>query len=279
MQDSEFALSTDDGQQLFAQAWEPSGSCAGLVGIVHGLGEHSGRYAAVAESLTSAGYAVVAFDQRGHGRSGGARGHVASYGNCLDDVGRLVELLHERSDGLPQFLYGHSLGGNLVLNFALRRQPALSGLVVSSPLLLPARTLPGWLVAWGRFLDRVWPQAVFSKRVDPADLSHDPAAVEAYRRDPLVHHRVSARLAVGMLDAGQWALQHADRLALPTLLMHGGADRVTSAAASHQLAGHAGQRCTLKIWDGLFHELHWERQRAEVCDFMIQWMRSVSPSL
>ncbi len=269
---TEFELEGADGRPRFARAWIPLHEPLGAVGIVHGLGEHSGCYVEVAEHLNRAGLAVVAFDQRGHGRSPGQRGHVRSYESLLDDVEVLVREVEHRAGRLPRFLYGHSLGGNLVLNLALRRSTELSGLVVASPLLRLAVPPPRWKVVLGHTMNLLWPSARFRKDIDPADLSHDAQAVQRYRDDPLIHQCVSARLGVEMLAAGRWALRHAAELSLPALLMHGEADRVTSAAASREFAARSGSRCTLKIWDGLFHELHWETQRALVLDDVARWL-------
>jgi alpha-beta hydrolase superfamily lysophospholipase len=269
----EFELSGADGGVRFARAWAPPKDARGTVGIVHGLGEHSGRYLDVAEHFLRSGFAVVAFDQIGHGRSGGPRGHGSDYSLLLDDLAVLVGELQRRGDGrLPRFLYGHSLGGSLVLNFALRRRPELTGLIVTSPLLRPAVRPPRWKLVLGHALNRLCPQLTLETGIDPADLSHDPQAVQRYRDDPLVHHRVSARLGIQMLAAGSWALEHADGLALPTLLMHGAADRVTSADASREFAARAGSMCTLKVWPDGFHELHWESNRNEVLAIVLEWL-------
>ena len=209
----------------------------------------------------------------GHGRSGGPRGHASDYALLLDDVGVLVGELQQRGDGhLPRFLYGHSLGGNLVLNYALRCRPQVAGLIVTSPLLRPAVQLPWWKLLLGHALNRCWPRVTFDAGIDPTDLSHDPQAVQRYRDDPLVHRRVSARLGVQMLAAGLWAYRHAEELNVPTLLMHGAADRITSAEASREFAARAGSICSLKIWPDRCHELHWESNRAEVLDFVLNWL-------
>jgi alpha-beta hydrolase superfamily lysophospholipase len=274
MRYEEFELQAGGQQSRFARAWTPRGDKSGWIGIVHGLGEHSGRYHEVAEHFCRAGFEVIAFDLIGHGRSGGPRGHVSDYDMLLEDVDALVGELKRRGGRGPCWLYGHSLGGNLVLNFALRRGPGLSGSVVTSPLLLPVVPPPWWKRLLATALNRVVPRAVFSAGIDPTDLSHDAQAVQRYRDDPLVFGHVSVRLGVQMLAAGRWALQHADELALPTLLMHGAADRLTSAEASREFARRAGPVCTLRIWPDLFHELHWETQRTEVLDAALDWMNA-----
>jgi alpha-beta hydrolase superfamily lysophospholipase len=268
----EFELHVGGDQSRFARAWTPLRDRLGWMGIVHGLGEHSGRYHELAEHFCRAGFEVVAFDQIGHGRSGGPRGHVSDYDALLDDIDALVRELQRRGGRGPCWLYGHSLGGNLVLNFVLRRGPELSGAVVTSPLLLPVVPPPLWQRLLATALNHVSPGVTFPTEIDPADLSHDAQAVQRYRDDPLVFGHVSVRLGLRMLAAGRWALQHADELSLPTLLMHGAADRLTSAAASREFARRAGPVCTLRVWSDLFHELHWETQRTEVLDAALDWM-------
>lgn len=262
-----------DGGARMARRWQPSGQVAGRMGIVHGLGEHSGRYHDWSTSFCQAGIEVVAFDLIGHGQSSGRRGHVSDYELLLDDIDLLVRELERQADSRPRWLYGHSLGGNLVLNHALRRSPHLSGLIVTSPLLSPTHPPPRWKRMLAAVLDRLYPQALFSTAIDAADLSHDPQAVQRYREDPLVHDRVSVRLGVQMLAAGRWALQHADKLASPTLLMHGTSDRITSSAASQRFAERAGPICTLQLWPESYHELQWEVDRAAVQATVLDWLR------
>jgi alpha-beta hydrolase superfamily lysophospholipase len=268
----QFELQGTDGRVRMARRWQPSVKVTGRMGIVHGLGEHAGRYHHWAESFCRAGIEVVAFDLIGHGLSGGPRGHVSDYALLLDDIGLLVRELERHGDRRPRWLYGHSLGGNLVLNYALRRSPDLSGLIITSPLLLPACPPPRWKRMLAAALNHLYPSAVFSTAIDPADLSHDPQAVRCYREDPLVHDRVSVRLGVQMLAAGRWALEHAEQLALPTLLMHGTGDRITSASASQRFAQRAGSLCTLKLWPDLYHELQWETDRILVLATIRDWL-------
>ena len=264
-----FEIVADDGQRLFARQWKPSGSLAGNVGIIHGLGEHSGRYGEAADSLAKAGYCVTSFDHRGHGRTAGKRGHVHSYDRMLQDI---VCLLAELSSRRPCFLYGQSLGGNLVLNCALRRKPSLAGLVVSSPLLQPTSAPPMWKRTVARALNVVYPEFSFNSRLKAEDLSHDPDVVRCYQADPLVHNRVSARLAIEMFRAGRYALEKAEKLTFPLLLLHGEKDRITSPQATRMFAARAGPLCDLRISERGFHELHWEDDRADTVAHIITWL-------
>jgi len=278
MEHSEFNWRTADGLQLFAQGWQPEGVPRAVVCLVHGLGEHSGRYAHVAAALTQAGYALLGFDLRGHGKSEGARGHAPSYDALRDDIAHLLEEAVQRFPFHPCFLYGHSLGGTLALNYALRRRPQLAGVIATAPLLRTAFAPPAWKLTLGRLLYNLWPALPMGNELDPQGLSHDSEVVRAYSNDPLVHARISARLGMDMLWAGEWALEHAAEFPLPLLLMHGGADPLCSAEASRQFADRVPGDCTFKLWDGFYHEIHNEPEKEQVFDFMIAWLQAHGPA-
>jgi alpha-beta hydrolase superfamily lysophospholipase len=197
---------------------------------------------------------------------------VRDYEVLLNDLQDVIAEARRLDNCLPVFLYGHSFGGNLVVNYALRRQPELAGLVVTSPLLRPTHAVPRWKTICGRTLSSAWPSFTFDNGVERKQLSRDPSALRAYQDDPLVHRRVSARLATQMLDAGEWAIRHAVDMRLPLLLLHGGADEVTSPAASREFASHVACDCELKIWDGFFHEPHWETEREAVLSCIAAWL-------
>ncbi len=278
MNHSEFNWRTGDGLKLFAQVWRPEQEIRAVVALVHGLGEHSGRYTHVASALTTAGYALVAFDLRGHGRSEGQRGHSPSWDTLLDDIGMFLLESASRFPGRPIFLYGHSLGGNFVLNYIVRRKPQLAGAIVTAPVLRTAFQPPAWKIKLGEALYSVWPTFSLSNELDPKGLSQDPKVVSAYVNDPLVHNRVSARLGMDMLRAGEWALAHAGELSVPLLLMHGASDPVCSPQASQEFARRAPQEaCTFNLWDNLYHEIHNEPEQGLVFQTMIQWLNGHLP--
>lgn len=214
----------------------------------------------------------MALDLPGHGRSPGRRGHADDYDTLLDTVLELLDIGYQLAAGAPCFLYGHSLGGNLVINAALRRQLDISAMIATSPALRPAFSPPALKLVIGRFAARVWPTLALSNELDITALSRDPAVIEQYQHDPLVHDRISARLGIDLLASGEWAIRHAERLRLPLLLLHGKADRLTAAGGSAQFAERAGALCTLMLWDGLFHELHNEPEHAEVVASIIEWL-------
>ena len=274
MEHFEFGLKTEDGLQLFAQGWKQGAEPRAVVCLVHGLGEHSGRYAHVARALAQAGYATLTFDLRGHGRSEGRRGHTPSYEALMDDIAHLLDEATRRFPNRPRFLYGHSLGGNLVLNYTLRLRPQLAGVIATGPLLLTAFKPPAWKITLGRIMYNLWPSLSLKNELDPKDISRNQDLIQTYTNDPLNHDLVSVRFGIDMLRAGEWALEHAAQFLLPLLLMHGGADSITSADASRRFAERLGGRCTFKLWEGLYHEIHNEPQKQEVFDFMTAWLQA-----
>ncbi|MCS6844193.1 MAG: lysophospholipase [Caldilineales bacterium] len=260
-----------DGLLLVGRCWEPDDQPKAVVCLVHGLGEHCGRYAHVAAALNNAGYAVLACDKRGHGRSEGKRGYVPSYDALMDDIGLLLEQAAQRFPGKPRFLYGHSLGGNEVLNYALRRRPDVVGVVSTSPGLRPGFKPPALQLAAGRLMNRLWPAFTMPNGLEMDALCRDPAVIAAYQADPLNHDRLSARLGIGLLEAGEWAIAHAAEFPVPLLLMHGTGDRLTSPQASVEFASRA-PRCTLQLWEGLYHETHNDPEKDQVIAFMVRWL-------
>jgi len=243
-----------------------------VICLVHGMGEHSGRYGHVADRLTKARYGIFAFDLRGHGKSSGPRGHTPSYEALLNDVNFFINEVDKNFPELPLFLYGHSLGGNLVLNYVIRRQSHLKGVIATDPWLRLAFEPPRFKIILAQITNYIWPSFSQKNGLDSKILSRDPEVVHAYENDPLVHDHISSRMFVDIYQSGYWALEHASEFSLPLLLMHGGADKIISVKASSEFAGKITEKCTLKIWDGLYHEIHNEPEKEEVFKFLIDWL-------
>jgi acylglycerol lipase len=270
----QFVRASKDGLDLFFQEWRPEGELRAVVGLVHGLGEHSGRYLHLADYLNNKGYALVAIDLRGHGHSGGRRGHTPSYEALMDDIDVLFMVIAERFPETSIFIYGHSMGGNLVLNYMLRRKPTVKGAVVTGPWLKLAFEPPVSKKILAKGVGAVWPGFTQKNQLDPAQLSHEPHIGATSDKDQLAHNLISARLFIVIHQAGEWALLHATEFLSPLLLMHGSEDMVTSAKASQIFAGKAGD-CELIIWDGLYHELHNEPEYKEVFETAVTWMNRI----
>ncbi len=272
MKYDEFKFKTFDGLQLFGQSWQPEDQPRAVICLVHGLGEHSGRYVHVADSLIQAGYTLIFFDLRGHGKSEGPRGYTPSYEALMKDISSLLEVANKQFPQLSSFLYGHSLGGNLVLNYILRHQPQLKGVIVTGPWLRLAFEPPRFKIILAQITNYIWPSFSQKSGLDTKAISRDPEVVYAYENDPLGHDHISARMFIGIYQSGQWALEHASEFSLPLLLMHGGADKLSSIEASKEFDRKIPKKCTFKIWDGLYHEIHNEPEREEVFKFLIDWL-------
>lgn len=276
MSSKESFLTTADGLKLYLRNWSPRGPAKGWILIVHGLGEHGGRYGHVAEAFNLRGYAVTAFDLRGHGRSGGKRGDLPSYETAMEDIRLVLDATAAEYPGRPGFLYGHSMGGNLVLNYALRRKPTLAGVIASSPWLRLVHEPRPLDLLLAKALKHLYPSLTRSTGLPAAYLSHDERVVKACLNDPLVHDRASIRLYLAVKDAGEWAMTHAPEFPLPLLLMHGDEDRITSFEASAEFSRRMTREHTFKGWSGLYHEPHNELGREEVLDFVVAWVESVA---
>lgn len=274
----EFHFKTYDGSVLYAREWQPENDLRGVICLVHGLGEHSGRYTYLAMILTQEGYALLTYDQRGHGQSLGQRGHVPSYESLLEDIDSIRRESSRRFPNLPLFLYGHSLGGNVVLNYVLRFKSNFVGVIVTSPWLRLAFEPSAFKVKLALVMNKLWPSFSQPNGLDPRALSHDISVVDAYRVDPFVHDKISARLFIAVYQAGLWAIENAVQFDTPLLLMHGECDHITSVEATKQFAKQVQQDCTLKICHGLYHELHNEIDKVEIMSYLIDWLKSKTPA-
>lgn len=253
-------------------SWHLPQAPKGVALLIHGFGEHSGRYEdSVIPFLCRREWAVLTFDLVGHGLSGGKRGDCAGYPQLLELVGAGWKKARDRFPGLPALLYGHSMGGNLAINFVLRGLGRPDALVASSPYLRLAFRPPAWKWWAGRLMLRLYPGITLPAGLDPAGISRDPREVEAYRSDPLVHDRVSPRYSFPILEAGQWALEHARSLAIPTFVAHGTADPIIDPEGSRLLCAHA-PACTPYWQEGAYHELHHEKGRQQFFESLGRWL-------
>ncbi len=265
----------NDDITFYMQGWEPQGTPKAIVCLVHGLGEHTGRYNHVGKALNDAGYALFGFDLRGHGQSGGPRGHFPSLETVLNDIHNFIHFQRQNHPRLPLFLYGHSLGGLLTLTYTLQHPEGLQGVIVTGAGLRSALQEQKAKIALVKVLGSLIPTLSLKSELEVNGLSHDPAVVQAYVSDPLVHDKVSLGLGKAGLDAIALCFARAKDFKPPLLIMHGGADPITYPSGSEdfaKLAGENNKDVTLKIWDGLYHEIHNEPQQAEVFRVMIEWL-------
>lgn len=266
-------LTTQDGAQLALYGWPlpPGQQARARVLVVHGLGEHAGRYAALAAQLNAWGFDVHAYDQRGHGHSSGLRGALPHPHALLDDLAQVVD--HTRASGAPRplLLLGHSLGGLVAARFVSLRLRPVDGLVLSSPALDAGMSaFQKWLLAW---LPKVAPRLRVGNGLKPRYLSHDPAVAQAYQRDPLVHDRVGVAMARFLADGGPATVAAAPQWTVPTLLMYAGADRLVNPDGSRAFAAAAPPNVvTTEPFEAMYHELFHELDRAQVFERLRRWL-------
>ena len=272
MEIDEFDIIASDGKRLSGVYWECSNPKV-VACIVHGLGEHSGRYQHVAEFFSNNNIAVFSFDLRGHGLSEGKRGHTPSHEQLLDDVEELLKTARAEFNDLPILLFGHSFGGNIVSNYILKRNTnELKGAILSSPW-LETEIQPSEIeFKLARFLYKVFPSLTQNNRIDTSWLTKDPDENKKYEDDPLVHGSLSIKLGLDSFDAGKWAIENADQLKIPTLLYHGTDDKITSLSASKRFAEKAGSLVSYKEWEGVRHEPHNDLEKEEILAFVHSWV-------
>jgi acylglycerol lipase len=261
----------------FVHSWFPESfqPWAALT-IVHGFGDHGGRFAGLGNSLASMGIALLAIDLIGHGRSSGTRGRIDSYEQLLDEVSSGLELTRSEWGRIPQFLFGQSMGGNLVLNLALRRPEecrSLLGVIAASPMLRPAKMPSEQFMTVGRWLAKRFPRVRINAPVRTRDLSQDRRAQDAYYRDKHVHNRMCLKMAVSLIDSGDWAVKNAGLLQTMSVLMHGTEDKLVSSEASEEFVQNAHGMASLQLWTGCRHDLHDDLRREAYFRELSKWMK------
>lgn len=264
-----------DQTEFFGQYWKVD-NAKGNIALVHGMGEHSGRYADfVVPNLNAAGYSVIAFDHFGHGKTLGKRGHCPSYEAVLDSVDNLLKKSNEfLGADLPVFLYGHSMGGNVVANHIIQRKSAVKGAIISSPMLKLAFDPPAWKLIAGKFMRNIYPAFQEATGLDASAISRDTKAVEKYKNDPLVHDKVTVNFSLPFFEAGDYAIENAAKITIPTVVIHGTADAITDHKGSESFVKNSKGKASLKLYDGGYHELHNEPNKKEVLSDLISWLNS-----
>jgi len=258
--------------KFYGQYFQPK-TVKAVVVLVHGMGEHSKRYEKnVIPVYNQNSIAVVTYDQFGHGLTEGKRGHNPGYDKVLSCVEEMLKKARSVFGDKPTFLYGHSMGGNVVINYLLKNNSNLSGAIVTSPFLKLAFKPPSWKLSIGKILQKIAPSITMGNELELNAISRDVNEVEAYKNDPLVHDKISPNYSVVFMETGEWAISNANKLNIPMLLMHGTGDRLTSSKASEEFAQIAGDLVELKLFKDAYHELHNDINKNEVINEMINWI-------
>ena len=259
-----------DGTALLVRHWPAEGTPWARLLIVHGLAEHSGRYEHVGRHFARAGVDAHGIDLRGFGGSGGRRAWIDRWSQHHDDLEHRIAALRAVGPALPFVMYGHSLGGLVSLGYVLDARVRPDLLVLSAPAILA--DIPAWQRALVGTLSRIAPGTRIANRLPTDVLSKDPAVWTDYMADPLNEHRSTVRLGSAALAEQRRVAAGLDRLAIPTLVIHGGDDRLVPTASSEAFEGRRG--VTRRVYDGVRHELHNEPEAEVVLDDVVAWIRA-----
>jgi alpha-beta hydrolase superfamily lysophospholipase len=269
----DISIKLSGGQYLRGIISSPGDHAKALVILVHGIGEHIGRYEHWMKKFNEKGFAFVGFDLPGHGRSDGKRGHIRSYSQTDEMLDIVIRENSKTFPGLPIFLYGHSLGGGIVLDYLIRRDPPVKGAVVTSPYLRLAFEPPKYKLILASVMESIFPSLIQPSGLVVEHISHDTEVVSRYKNDPLVHGKISVALFNSATSAATHSLTHAENLRIPLLLIHGSDDKLTQPDGSREFASKCSHT-TLKIWEGGYHELHNEPFKDDVFLFITNWLES-----
>lgn len=267
-----YQIISADGTALLIRHW-PAKSAKAVMALVHGLGEHSGRYESLAPDLVEADIAVIALDLRGHGQSEGKRGVCTAYQLLHEDVTALLTEARAQYPNLPLILYGHSLGGGLVMDYTLQKTPHVTAIIASAPFIglpSPPPAIVGWIA---KIMRKFFPQATLKQPLTGDKISSIPEEQAAYESDPLNHGQISFGLAVDAVEAGARIADHAKNWTKPLLLFHAKGDQLTSFEHSEAFAKEA-VNVTFCAYENSEHEMHHDVVREDVLSRMISFIKS-----
>jgi alpha-beta hydrolase superfamily lysophospholipase len=269
----DYNIKLKNGQVLTGMINSPGDNVRAIVVFIHGLGEHIHRYDGWSDLLSREGIGFTGVDLPGHGLSDGTRGFIKDYSVTDEMIGILLESAGNTFPGIPVFIYGHSLGGGIVLDYLVRKSPAVKGAIVTSPWLKLSFQPSKFKLAVASVMKSILPGLIQPSGLVVEHISHDPAVVEKYKADKLVHDKISVSLFNSAMNAGNYALAHASELKVSLLLMHGSDDQICSPEGSREFASKTPM-AELKIWPGGYHELHNETFKNEVFAYLMKWINS-----
>jgi len=273
MNHSEGTFQAAGGLELYYQKWQPERAPRAILAIVHGFGEHSGRYDTVVNHLISRGFAIYGFDHRGHGRSPGQRGHINAWDEYRGDVNAFLKTIRAQNPQEAIFLMGHSMGALIVLDYILRGPEKLAGTIVSGTPIEPVGFASPFLMAVARILSRIWPGCPIKIPLEAAMLSRDADVVAAYQQDPLVHSLATPRWGTESQKTIQWLKSHPQDLQMPILMIHGGSDPINTIAGCQDFfekVSYADKQ--LLVYPGSYHEPHNDLDHKQVVEDLEKWL-------
>lgn len=272
---TQFNWLTSDKFNIFAQKWAIDQNPKAVVIIVHGLGEHSSRYNHMAKFFNEKNIVVYSFDHCGHGRSSGVRGDIPSYDHACNEINYLIEVAQKEFPLTPVFLYGHSLGGAIVLYYAVSKDSNIKGIICTSPALKTGAPLPPLKIIFAKILNAIVPKVTMNNGLDVNNLSHDQNVINAYKEDPLVHPNISVRLGMELIENGAFLVENANQIKYPVLLLQGEKDHLVNPKSTCEFAQNAvGKNIQFIQYPELFHEMHNELDNQDFLNTISNWLDS-----
>jgi len=261
------------GFNLYYRGWLPKQNPSAIIFIIHGLAEHSGRYTETATFLVKEGCCVFCHDHQGHGFSGGRRGYIRYFATYTKDFINFVNFIFKKYPRIPIFVLGHSIGGTIAIDYCIKNQGNIDGLILSAPTLLKGESIKGWQVTLAKILSVIAPKTGID-RLDSSTISKDPAVVNAYRNDELVYTgKLSARLCTEILKKMESLPQEMVKIKLPVLIMQGADDKLVSPDGSYKTYEAVSSiDKTLRIYEGLYHEIMNEPEKDKVYKDIAEWI-------
>ncbi|MGQ9620626.1 MAG: lysophospholipase, partial [Bacteroidales bacterium] len=267
----DFNIKLSDGLLLRGFINSPNSNVRAFIILVHGLGEHVMRYNELSVKFSREGIGFAAIDLPGHGRSEGKRGHIKGIEVTNEILDILLSEYRKTYRDLPVFLYGHSLGGGIVMRYLLEKKPVIDGAVVTSPWIRLTFQPSKSRILLARMMKHIFPSLIQPTGLVTEHLSHNNDIVDKYINDPLVHDKISVSLFYAAVSSSDYILKNAKTLSVPLLLLHGSEDQITSPDGSREVASKS-EMITFRLWEGGYHELHNEPFRDEVFSFILSWI-------
>lgn len=262
------------GKKVFFQTWLPDNKMSAMILLIHGLGEHSGRYGThFSDYYIGKNIGISTFDLPGHGKSYGKKGHIDDPVFLLEMIDNELTKIKGQFPGVPIFLYGHSFGGEIALWYILAKNPQIEGIILTAPLIGPKDPVPPMKMLLAKTMEKLMPSFSLKNGLRPEDLSRNDQIVNNYISDPFVHPVVSAKTGMLIINRGYWILENAIYNTSKILLMVGEKENIVNPQAIYQFQMTA-PKVTYKVWPGAFHELHNEPEKNEIYDFTFEWIRN-----
>ena len=243
--------------------------------LIHGLGEHSGRYLNLIQDFNDKNISVFTMDIRGHGKSEGKRGHSPFYDQLMSDIQYFIQHVGNVISNQKYFLYGHSMGGNLVINYSLKKDEKINGIIATSPSIKPIIKLSKIKLFMAKLFQKVMPSLTLNNGLDINGISRNLQVVENYMNDPLVHDQVSVQLGIDIINSGIYALENSQDIEVPMLIFHGKKDHLTSYNSSKELVENSKSNIKFIGFKDAYHEIHNEPEKEKLLMNIFDWINSI----